>query len=129
MKHTLYIIRGLPGSGKSTLARKLVAPHRHHESDTYFLNIAGEYNFNPSLLPAAHKWCAECVQMSINMNEGDIAVSNTFTRKWEYQPYIDMAVKGGYNVQIVECTSSHGSIHNVPKETIDAMRLRWEPHS
>ena len=130
MQHnnTLFIIRGIPGSGKSTVAQRLCRAF-HFEADQYFLNEMGEYVFVPEKIADAHKWCQEAVRKAMILNQSDVAVSNTFTRRWEYQSYIDMADEYGYNVQIIECTSYHGSIHNVPQESIDKMRARWEPHS
>ena len=46
----------------------------------------------------------------------NVAVSNTFTQKWEMQPYIDMANEHNYHIQIIKChgDSKWQSIHNVP---------------
>ena len=41
----LIIIRGLPGSGKSTFAKSLNCTH--FETDMYFTDSEGNYNFMP----------------------------------------------------------------------------------
>ncbi len=62
------------------------------------------------------------------MNEGvwEIAVSNTFTRQWEIDPYIELAKEYGYKVEIVRMTGNYGSIHNVPESVIQSMQDRFE---
>lgn len=125
---TLYIIRGIPGSGKSTLAKKLVNPSRHREADMFHM-VAGEYLFNPEKVKSSHAWClAEMSRLIITGNE-DCAVSNTFTRKWEYQPYIDVAEAAGYSVAVIDCHGSWDNCHNVPAEVVTSMKERWQPHN
>jgi predicted kinase len=124
----LYIVRGLPGSGKSTVAGKL--SDRVIEADYYFSCFNSksgeiEYNFNPSKLGAAHKWCRDNVENHMKMSE-DIAVSNTFTQKWEVEPYIELAKKYGYDVQIITVQSNFKNVHGVPESTIEKMKARWE---
>ncbi len=125
---TLYIIRGLPGSGKSTLARKLVDPHRHFEADAFHVNADGVYFFDPLRVKDAHAWCQQSVWISMEEYPDDIAVSNTFTQRWEYQTYLDMAASRGFEVQVIDCHGPWVSEHNVPEPVMEAMRRRWEPH-
>jgi predicted kinase len=42
----LFLLRGLPGSGKSTLAEQLGGSH--FETDKYFVDEHGNYNFDCS---------------------------------------------------------------------------------
>lgn len=126
MKHVLYIIRGLPGSGKSTLARKL-CHDAHFETDMYHM-VNGVYKFDARGIKHAHEWCQSAVQRELNKNECNIAVSNTFTQRWEYQPYLDMAAEAGYDVQVIECHGIWQNRCNVPETVLIAMRKRWEPH-
>lgn len=123
---TIYIIRGLPGSGKSTLARKLVHESRHREADMFFINN-GEYRYDPKKTKDAHAWCrSEMIELMLASND-DACVSNTFTQKWEYQPYIDLAGDMDYSVQIIDMHGEWGNVHNVPTDVIENMRARWEP--
>jgi len=126
MKHVLYIIRGLPGSGKSTLARKL-CPDTHFEADMYHM-VNGVYKFDASRIKHAHEWCKAHVAAVLSGNNQSVAVSNTFTQRWEYQPYIELADEAGYDVQVIECHGNWKNIHNVPESVLSAMRKRWEPH-
>ena len=58
----------------------------------------------------------------------EIVVSNTFTQEWEMQSYMDLAKKYGYRVTTLIIENRHGgsNIHNVPEETLDRMRQRFE---
>lgn len=92
----LYIVRGLPGSGKSTLARKIVSSEFIRETDMYFIEPHDEtYHFDPKLLPNAHKWCQEEIRKLLQAQHEEVCVANTFTMRWEYQPYLDMATEYG----------------------------------
>ena len=135
---TLILLRGLPGSGKSTLAKNLAggSGSAHFEADQYFMN-GGKYEFNANLLYAAHKWCREQVEYAMEYGHkgapekfplDTIVVSNTFTREWEMKPYYVLAKKYGYRVHSLIVENRHGGIneHNVPIETIEKMKDRFE---
>lgn len=83
---TLTIIRGLPGSGKTTLAQQLGQPY--FEADQFFMDATGNYSFQANRLGEAHAWCLESVKATLESGQ-DCTVSNTFTRRWEMQPYMD----------------------------------------
>ena len=133
MTNTLTIIRGLPGSGKSTLAHMLVTARatggawvQRVEADDYFMQD-GEYRFDHTKLAAAHVDCQRRTRAYLEMGSHVIA-SNTFTQRWEYEWYLDMAKELGVPVQVIEVHGDFGSVHNVPEETIVRMRNRWEAH-
>jgi predicted kinase len=132
---TLYIIRGVPGSGKSTFAKELVgADFLVCEADKYFVDREGNYKFDGSKLKEAHEWCRDRVETFMEdslLNDQfyrRIAVSNTFTREWEMQAYVDLAEKYGYRVFSVIVENRHGSsnVHGVPDEVIEKMKERFE---
>jgi len=123
----LYIIRGLPSSGKSTLAKKLVGSSSVIEADQYFVDIEGNYKFIPEQIKYAHAYCKDWASIFMRSSISDLAVANTFTQLWEYQPYLGMCKKYGYKPVIIECHGRFKSIHNVPDDAIQRMKDRWEP--
>ena len=125
----LFLLRGLPGSGKSTLAKMLVGDkeYRHKEADMYFIDEDGNYQFDVTSLRDAHAWCQEEVEFLMKY-EHKVVVSNTFTQEWEMLPYYDLAKKYGYKVHSLICENRHGGVneHNVPQETLEKMKQRFE---
>lgn len=122
----MYIVRGLPGSGKTTLARELVGFAHVFEADQYF-ERDGWYQFDATKLKEAHQDCFSRVEEA--MTRGcSVAVSNTFTMKWEYEKYVEAAKSAGYTVCVVHCESQFRGLHDVPAETVERMKERWEPH-
>ena len=121
---TLYIVRGLPGSGKSSLAKKVT--ELVYSADDFFTNKKGEYNFNAKLLGKAHEWCWGKVRDAMFIGANAVAVANTFTQAWEAEKYYQIAEEYGYSVFVIECQNDFGNVHDVPQESIDAMKERWE---
>ena len=121
---TLYIVRGLPGSGKSSLAKKVT--ELVYSADDFFTNKKGEYNFNAKLLGKAHEWCWGKVRDAMFIGAEAVAVANTFTQAWEADKYYQIAEEYGYSVFVIDCENDFGNVHDVPQESIDAMKKRWE---
>jgi predicted kinase len=121
---TLYIVRGLPGSGKSSLAKNIT--ELVYSADDFFTNKNGEYNFNAKLLGKAHEWCWGKVRDAMFIGANAVAVANTFTQAWEAEKYYQIAEEYGYSVFVIECQNDFGNVHDVPQESIDAMKERWE---
>ncbi len=124
----LVLIRGLPGSGKSTFAN-LIANNlgfEHYEYDMFFV-VNGEYRFDATRVLDAHAWCQHNVEAVLKKGR-DVIVSNTFTRVWEMQHYLDLGEE--YNAKIIVLTmeGNHGNVHGVPPEVIKKMRQRWEQY-
>ncbi len=108
---TLYLIRGIPGSGKSTLARQLA--HYVFEADDYFKE-------------ACQRKVWTVMDVDSAGEDSTIAVSNTFTRLWEMQPYKDLAKKYGYTVFTILCQNDFGNVHGVPAGVVQRMKERME---
>lgn len=133
---TLTIIRGLPGSGKSTLAERLVEENYDDklgygpdwwEADLFFeQTYGGGYRFDPKRLSDAHQWCYSNTLKSLR-DGVDTIVSNTFTRVWEMQRYLDLVkIVPDLKIKIIEVKTQYESIHGVPSEKTRQMALRWE---
>jgi phenolic acid decarboxylase len=60
--------------------------------------------------------------------EHRVVVSNTFTQEWEMQVYYELAKKYGYRVHSLIVENRHGGVneHNVPGETLEKMKQRFE---
>jgi predicted kinase len=129
MEKILYIVRGIPGSGKSTFAKTLVTKdYCHKEADMFFIDRDGNYNFNPSQIKDAHKWCQEEMNFLMRLEHSPVVVSNTFTQEWEMDPYFEMAKEYGYKIFTIVVENRHGGVneHNVPEEVLTKMRDRFE---
>jgi len=138
----LFLIRGLPGSGKDTLAMKHIGPAIIHSADHWFMRQAGlnvwntEYQFNPAELPQAHEACQKNCAATLTVEGGrSVAVCNTFSCRWEMEPYLKMAkeIKGVslvvidlFDAGLTDEELAERNIHDVPVENIAAMRERWE---
>lgn len=127
----LFIIRGIPGSGKSTTAAHLKS-HLikfgytendivHAEADMYFMDEAGNYNFDASKLGIAHEICFNTIETALKENKVAI-VSNTFVDAKSVEKYIKLANKYDAELTIYRRATEFNSIHNVPKAAIDRMR-------
>lgn len=130
----LILLRGLPGTGKSTLAAKL-GWCEVVSADDYFTTPTGDYNFDPSKLKAAHEDCLERAAGLLGVGRS-VVVANTFSRRWEMQPYMELCFHHPMNIHttVVDLFDSGFSdaqlaqinSHGVPESQIAIMRARWE---
>lgn len=132
----LIIVRGCPGSGKSTLAKQLGKGGVVLGSDDFFM-VNGKYEFDMSAIGDAHSWNVGRVEKAMKQNISPIVVDNTNTQAWEAKPYVELARKYGYNVEIKEPTTpwkfdanelTKRNTHGVPREAIEKMLRKWEPN-
>jgi predicted kinase len=123
----LTLVRGLPGSGKSTIATQLLAdsPNAYHvETDMFFTDYNGNYEWNRENITAAHKWCLEQARSGLK-NNLDVFVSNTFTTVHELRPYFELAKEFEILPTVILCQNDWGSSHDVPLGTILNMKKRF----
>ena len=136
----LYLIRGLPGSGKTTLAHKLTPTV--FSADDYFIRVdrlgTQHYEFNPDKLSEAHKDCLKRTRCAL-LAGGTVAVANTFSCRWEMEPYLRLAeptpgmypsypstIVDLFDAGHIDAALASRCLHGVPVETIARMRERWE---
>jgi len=120
----IYLIRGLPGSGKTTFAKKIA--RIVYEADMFF-EKDGDYQYDRERLAEAHAWCKERVKEAMLNGFNPIAVANTFVKRWEMEDYLKLAEANYYTVTEVTMSGPvRKSVHKVPDETIERMRLNWE---
>lgn len=127
----MWLIRGLSGSGKSTLARIMAGRTATiHEADNYFIGHDGVYRFDASKLAEAHK---ECLYDATTDSNGDVFVCNTFTQRWEIEPYLAHARSKGMLFQVITVETdltdeqlAARNVHGVTADVIAAQRARFE---
>jgi len=132
----LTLIRGVSGSGKTTLADKMKKkePSLIIVAADHFFEIDEDYQFNMKLLKAAHQYCFG--QTFFHLYRGNnVAVTNTFTQRWEIGPYIDLAKDMCIEWEVVEPTTkwrydakilAEKNVHGLTEAMIGKMLERWE---
>jgi NEDD4-binding protein 2 len=98
----LVLMRGVSGSGKSTLAEKICSEQDFAvivSTDDFFM-VEGQYRFDPKRLGEYHAANVKRTEDFMVERCACIIVDNTNTQAWEMKPYVELAVKHGYAVEI-----------------------------
>lgn len=119
----LRLVRGRPGSGKSTYAKRFGCLHL--EADMFHVRD-GVYDWQSDRARAGHRWCVLTAESCLSHGM-DVTVSNTFITKDELAPYLFLEQLYDIEIKIYTCTGEYGNIHDVPAETLQSMKDRWEP--
>jgi hypothetical protein len=107
--------------------------HVKEISTDYWFIINGEYKFDGTKLGEYHGKCLE--EARVSMSEGKrVWVHNTFSQRWELEPYLQLAKEFGYRVDVIDLYDNgltdaelhERGEHDVPVENIAKMRERWE---
>jgi hypothetical protein len=83
--------------------------------------------FNVEQIHDAHIWCNNQVFSALKIGN-DVVVSNTFSRLWEFEDYIDYCNENNIEFEVIECNGNFKNIHNCPEETINKMKSRWQEY-
>ncbi len=131
---SLTLVRGISGCGKTTFTEQLALGGRRMlvAADDYFM-VDGVYHFDASMLPKAHAWCFDEAEHGLRQGL-HVIVHNTFTCRWEMEPYLRLASEAGVRTTVVSLFDggltdeelAERNSHSVPLEAIKAMRLRFE---
>ncbi|HOG38300.1 MAG TPA: hypothetical protein PLD95_02395 [bacterium] len=126
MEKTLILVRGLPGSGKTTFS-ELFGKTNICSNDDYHM-VKGKYEWKKEKEALARFECQKKCERLMTTNTPTIVVANTLTTSDEMSPYYILADKYNYRVFSVIVENRHDgiSLHNVPNDTIQEMRNRFE---
>ena len=133
----LILIRGLSGSGKTEHAELIVGDHDDRAEvtvDRFFEDEDGNYAFDFSRIKEAYEWCKDETKLLLEDEYEIVVVHNSFTRKWEAEPYFDLAKEHGYDVQVISLYDgglndkdlSDRSVHGLSSHQISEQRKRWD---
>ena len=134
-KGTVVIVRGLPGSGKSTIAKQKYPDAIHLSTDDRVTCRNGNYLWNTSTIRMSHELNQALCKTAIEIGHEVIVVDNTNTTYKEMKPYVELARKNNYGVEILEPETEwkfdvdechKRNTHNVPKASIQKMKDRWQ---
>jgi predicted kinase len=128
----LVLLRGPSGSGKSTIAKAVGG--EIFETDKFW-ERKGPYDFDPSKLGLAHSWNQTNVRTACNFDVELVVVANTSMTRWEMKPYLDMAEKYGYTVEVLRTPGPwdpevlfERNVHGVPLATLRKQINKYQPH-
>lgn len=121
------IVRGLPGSGKSTFA-SMLAPPEHVCCFDEFLYIGSVYSFTQQRLVRAKRLTFGKFMGLVDGGVERIVFAGVSPDVVDVERFANAALAVGYVVTWLVVENRHGgkSVHGVPDETIDGMRVGFK---
>lgn len=95
----MILMRGVSGSGKSSIAKQLGGVI--FSTDDFFVQ-SGKYNYDDSKIIEAHLSNQAKTEDAMSHGISPIIIDNTNTTRWEMKPYVSLADKYGYRIEIKE---------------------------
>ena len=103
-------------------------------SNDFFIDEDGHYSFNADKIKDSHEWCKESVREELENGTEIVVVHNTFSKKWEVDPYRDLSDEFDYQFDVISLYDaglsdkdlSRRCIYNVPSRVIQNQRKKWE---
>ena len=139
-RELVVMMRGLPGSGKSYYAKQLIASLPEYvnscivSADDYFVDAAGNYQWNGSKIHDAHHTCFDMFLRALWDRIDVIVVDNTNIRLDEMQPYVMVTSIADYDLQVHQFVPSESMletiiercVHNVPADKVKRRFRQWQ---
>lgn len=100
----IFLIRGPPGTGKETLAAMMTTLYPSSiifSAKQYFEKLLSEPRDKKSGIKS-HEWCRKKVEDGCRKSIPVIVIRNTHVRKWEVNPYIQIARQFQYTIIIAD---------------------------
>ena len=94
----------MSGAGKTEHAELIVGDHEDRAEitvDRFFEDDNGTYTFDFTRIKEAYEWCKNETKLLLEDEYEIVVVHNSFTRKWEAEPYFNLAKEHGYEVQVI----------------------------
>jgi predicted kinase len=141
----MYLLRGVSGSGKSTIAKSLPGVNSENifstdnllpQNPEDYISFFKQMEKNKSLVPLqkAHNLNVQLVSDAMEDNVTPVVIDNTNLEAWNAKPYVELAIKHGYLVKIIDVGTggltakelAKRNKHNVPLEVIEKMIDKYQ---
>ena len=132
----LYMMRGVSGSGKSTMAKTLVGNGVILSTDDFWIQD-GVYVYDKARIGEAHRWNEERAFRAFEEGVSPVVIDNTNITAFYMRSYVEVALRFGYEVVIVEPTTpwafnAEELTNDIPGHAmsiaLDKMLAAWEPN-
>lgn len=119
----VIVMRGCPGAGKSYFLKESFPGAFVCSANDFFTDEVGNYSFVGESVPKSHEYCRAVFKMAIRKSFPLIAVDNTAIKLWEFEEYVEIAKRHGYQVKVIRIDTdpqiaAARNIHGVSEEKV-----------